>query len=223
MECELSCIGGIKVTITDKSNFEEETQRLCLLKKYFDLLKQNVNEERYVRDIERKIHQNTISKITRKYFDIWRTRTKEARDAVRKEKEKEKISEEEKIEIFINTIIERQRKLTKCQKPRIQNDSTIVKESKNSNTTKKNTYCKHIITESPAQCRLNAQKQIIEKQKAKLAEQSKIIEELKLKQVQEDISRANKETMDIAKNTLTTCGKNTRRTLIQLMQQNGYR
>ncbi|KAK9307873.1 hypothetical protein QLX08_001937 [Tetragonisca angustula] len=222
-ECELSSIGNIKVTIKDKTNFEIETQRLHLLRKYFDILKQHATEKQRLREIKMKIQQNMIIKIIRKYFDIWKTRMRDAKNNVQKQTEKKEVSEERKIEMFINTIIDCQKELMKkSQKPRTRNDILMAEESK-VHMKKKTTYCKRIIVDPPAQCRLNAQKQIIEKQKAKLAEQTKIIEELKLKQMQKEISWANRETMDIAKKTLTNCGRSTRRTLIQLMQQNGYR
>lgn len=215
--------GKIKITIKDKINFKIETQRLFLLKKYFDILKCNVVEEKRFRDIKTKIEENMVSKIKRKYFDIWRTHTKDAKINGQKQKEEEEIFEKQKIEMFINKIMESQNAIMENQKIKISDNNLMIKESNSANKKKKNTYYKHIIVESPAQYRLNAQKQIIEKQKAKLAEQNRIIEELKLKQMQKEISNANKETIDIAKQTFSNCGHNTRRTLIQLMQQNGYR
>ncbi|CAL7934616.1 unnamed protein product [Xylocopa violacea] len=222
-ECEIPCVGSIKVTIKDKANFETETQHLYLLRKYFDVLKRNAIEKRHLRDIKIKIEQKMAQKIIRKYFNIWKTCTKDAKINLQKQKEEQETSEERKIEMFINAITERQTELMKSQKPKIRDVKPTVKESNNTDIKKKNIYLKRIIVESPAQSRLNAQKQIIEKQKAKLAEQNRIIEELKLKQVQEEISRANKDTVDIVKETLTHCGQKTRRTLIHLMQQNGYR
>lgn len=213
--------GNIKITIKDKINFNIETQRLFLLRKYFDVLKCNVVEERRFRDIKTKIEENTVSKIKRKYFDIWRKRAKDAKINGEKRKEEKEIFEEQKIEMFINKIVESQNAIIGKQK--ISDNGSTTKESNDANKKKRNTCYKHIIVESPAQCRLNAQKQIIEKQKVKLAEQNRIIEELKLKQMQREICNANKETIDIAKQTFFNCGHDTKRTLIQLMQQNGYR
>ncbi|XP_026675064.1 trichohyalin [Ceratina calcarata] len=221
-KCEAPCIGSIKITIKDKPNFETEAQRLCILRKFFDALKQNAVEEQRLRDIKIKIQQRTVSQLTRKYFDIWRTRTREAKSAEQKRKEKQEVSEERRIEMFINAITEHQRELMKNQKPKIK-DVKAVKESSKESEKRKVSRVKHVIVESPAQSRLNAQKQIIEKQKAKLAEQNRIIEELRLRQMQSEISQANRDTVDIAKETLTHCGQKTRRTLVQLMQQNGYR
>jgi len=125
-----------------------------------------------------------------------------------------------KIEMFIDTIAEMQKGLTKCQRTDLKIRSTT---NGKATEMKKRTLIRPCVVESPAQSRLNAQKEIIHKQKIKLAEQSKIIEELKLKQIQEEITKSNKETIDAAKETLTHCGQQTRRTLIQLMRQTGYR
>ncbi|CAK9830366.1 Coiled-coil domain-containing protein 191 [Anthophora retusa] len=221
-ECEVPCIGSIKVTIKDKTNFTEEAQRLRLLRKYFDALKENAAEERCLREIRVKIRQSVVSKITRKYFDIWRMRVRDAKDNAEKANEEPEVTEERRIEMFINAITERQKELMKNQKSKVKDGNPTMKEWIKPDTRRKST-CKRIIVESPAQSRLNAQKQIIERQKAKLAEQNRIIEELKLKQMQKDISRSNKETIDIAKETLVHFEEKTKRTLIQLMQQNGYR
>ncbi|XP_043265345.1 trichohyalin isoform X2 [Colletes gigas] len=215
-ECEISCVRSIKVTIKDKPNFESDTQRLCLLRKCFDALKQNAKEEQRIRGIKTKIQQSMAARIMKKYFDIWRMCTKNAKN--RLQSQKEELSEERKIEKFINTITERQKELMKSQK-----DQKDQKGSSNADIRRKNVYCKPVVVESPAQSRLNAQKRIIEKQRAKLTEQNKMIEELKLTQTQKEISRTTKDTVNIVKEMLPHCGQGTRRTLIQLMQQSGYR
>lgn len=222
-ECEIPCTGSIKVTIKDKPSFETEAQRLRVLRRCFDTLKRNAEEERRLRDIKTRIQRNVASKIMKKYLDVWRTRTKNARKDEEEQKEERGISEERRIEMFISAITERQRELMKSQKPKGRDGGLVVKESSSAEMRRKSVYSKPVIVESPSQCRLNAQKQIIEKQRAKLAEQNRIIEELKLQQAQKEISRATKETVDMAKETLTYCGQKTRRTLIQLMKQTGYR
>lgn len=125
----------------------------------------------------------------------------------------------QKIEILIDTISETQKELKSSKKAE---PKGLPSNSKNTEA-KKKTPSRPFVIESPAQCRLNAQKEIIHKQRMKLAEQNKIIEELKLKQVQEEIMRSGEETVNAAKETLTHCGQQTRRTLIQLMRQAGYR
>lgn len=124
-----------------------------------------------------------------------------------------------KIEMLINTISETQKELKTSQRAESKDPPSNVRDTE----VKRKTPSRPFVVESPAQCRLNAQKEIIRKQKIKLAEQSKIIEELKLKQVQEEIMRSGEETVNAARETLTHCGQQTRRTLIQLMRQAGYR
>ncbi|XP_076629362.1 uncharacterized protein LOC143345794 [Colletes latitarsis] len=221
-ECEVPCVRSIKVTIKDKPNFESETQRLCLLRKCFDALKQNAKDEQRIRDIKTKIQRSMAARIMKKYFDIWRMRTKNAKNRLQSQK-KEELSEERKIEKFINTITERQKELMKSQNSKVRDGNLIIKGSSNAHIRKKNVYCKPVFVESPAQSRLNTQKRIIEKQRAKLTEQNKIIEELRLTQTQREISRTTKDTVNIVKEMLPHCGQGTRRTLIQLMQQSGYR
>nr|XP_031829367.1 coiled-coil domain-containing protein 191 [Nomia melanderi] len=215
-------LGSIKVTITDKPNSEAELQRLDVLRKCFDALRSNAEEERRLRDIKTKIQQSVTSRITRKYFDIWRTRLRNETNDAQEEKEDPRVSEERKIELFINAITEHQKELMRTKKPRGKDDGPAAREF-DTVTRRRSTVFKAVAAESPAQSRLSAQKKIIESQRAKLAEQNKIIEELKLRETQKEIYRSSKETVHVVKETLTHCGKMTRRTLIQLMQQAGYR
>lgn len=137
---------------------------------------------------------------------------------IRREQEA-KNSDVRKIEILIDTITETQKQLTKFQGTESKGFLPNTRDTE----IRKKPPARPFIVESPAQNRLNAQKEIIHKQRMRLAEQSKIIEELKLKQVQEEITKAGEETINAAKGTLTHCGQQTRRTLIQLMRQAGYR
>lgn len=139
----------------------------------------------------------------------------------REEQAKAKESDVHKIEMLLDTIKETQKELTKSRK--IESKSYSSSGTKDTDSKKRVPSCKPIVVESPAQNRLNAQKEIIRKQKLKLAEQSKLIEELKLKQVQEEITKSGEQTVNAAKETLMHCGQQTRRTLIQLMRQAGYR
>ncbi|XP_076655615.1 uncharacterized protein LOC143360546 [Halictus rubicundus] len=215
-ERELSLVGNIKVMITDKPSSEIELhRRLGVLKKCFDVLRVNAEEEHRLREIRTKIQGSMIARLTRKYFVAWRTHVRRS-----KVLEKPEVSDERKIELFINAITERQRELMKSRKPRIREDA---REVTGTVSRRKSVVSRTVVVESPAQSRLIAQKRIIEDQRAKLAEKNRIIEELKLKQAQKEIYKAGRETVDVAKETLTLCGKMTRRTLIQLMQQAGYR
>ncbi|XP_033336912.2 uncharacterized protein LOC117226558 [Megalopta genalis] len=219
-ERELSHFGNIKVMITDKPSSETELYRLDVLRKCFDALRENAEEERRLREIRTKIQESVTLRLTRKYFDAWRTHARNAR-MLEKLQEDPGVSDERKIELFISAIAERQKDLMKTKKSRNREDDVVTREI--SGTRKKSIVLRPVVVESPAQSRLIAQKRIIDDQRAKLAEQRRIIEELKLKEAQKEIYKAERETVDIAKETLTLCGKMTRRTLIQLMQQAGYR
>ncbi|XP_078037143.1 uncharacterized protein LOC144470149 isoform X2 [Augochlora pura] len=219
-ERELLHFGNIKVMITDKPNSESELHRLDILRKCFDVLRENAKEECRLREIRTKIRENMTFKLRRKYFDAWRMQARNAR-MLEKLQEDPGVSDERKIDLFISAITERQRDLMKIKKSRNREDDVVTREI--SGTKKKSVFLRPVVIESPAQSRLIAQKKIIDEQRAKLAEQSRVIEELKLKEAQKVIYKAERETIDTAKTALTLCGKMTRRTLIQLMQQAGYR
>jgi len=216
-EIEGTSFGSIKVTIKDKPNCELGEHRLHILKSCFETLQENARDKRRLREIKINIQNITIRRNLRSCIRVWKAHVEKAK--AQRERTAE-ISDVRKIEKLIDTIAEAQKELTKCQRM----ESSEKKPFSMRNTEmKKKTSSRPFVVESPAQSRLNAQKEIIRKQKMKLAEQNKIIEELKLKQVQEEIMRAGEETVNAAKETLTHCGQQTRRTLIQLMRQAGYR
>lgn len=214
---EITSFGSIKVTIKDKSSCESEEQRLHILRSCFETLRENARDKRHLREMRNRIQSILSRKKLKLYVNLWKTH-------VRKMKaQREHVAENpdaRKIEMFIDTISETQKELKSSQ--RAQRSRSPPSNSRDTEMRKKNSS-KPFVIESPAQCRLSAQKEIIRKQRMKLAEQNKIIEELKLKQVQEEITRSGKETVNAARETLTHCGQQTRRTLIQLMRQAGYR
>ncbi|KAK2579127.1 hypothetical protein KPH14_001297 [Odynerus spinipes] len=222
-EDEKQSFGNIKVTIKDKISFDSKEEEMQLTRKYFELLRKNAMEERRFRDIKIKVQQNMASRILRKYFQIWKSYTEDMKNIAKIKKETQDKSHDRKIEIFINEITEKQKELTKIPKQQIKNSFPLKSIQENEDKKKLNHHKKHIVIDSPAQNRLNAQKAIIEKQKSKLAEQNRIIEELRLKQIQEELAKMDKETVNTARETLMHCGQETRRTLIQLMRQAGYR
>jgi len=213
---EESSVGNIKVTIKDKQDYESEENRLCVLK-CFGVLRENARNKQRLREIKTNIQSIAIHRNLRRCIRVWRMHVENTKKA-RQEHAIEN-SNARKIEMFIDTIAEMQKSLTKCQRADLKIHSTTNGKS----TEMRKRTLRPFVVESPAQSRLNAQKEIIHKQKIKLAEQSKIIEELKLKQIQEEITRSDKETIDAAKETLMHCGQQSRRTLIQLMRQAGYR
>lgn len=152
----------------------------------------------------------------------------------KKKKESRELSNDRKIELFINAIAEKQRqsrRLRKCtssSSPRtmeskrnlhcksapdkiIHNDSNISKNYKSSqfDLNKSNFH----------QTRLQIQRKIIEEQRMKLALQNKIIEDLKLKEINKETKKAHRDTIDATRDALTFCERNTRRSLISLMKE----
>lgn len=220
---ENESFGNIKVTIKDKINFDSEEERLQLMKKYFEFLQKNSIEERRFREIKIKIQQNIASRRLKKYFQNWRTYIKHIKNTAKIKKESQDVSHERKIEIFINEITEKQKELGKNSKSQTKNNTSFKNIQESEDKKKLTRQKKHFAFESLVQNRLNAQKVIIEKQRSKLAEQNKIIEEFRLKQIQEELLKMDKETTNAAKETLMYCGQKTRRTLIQLMRQTGHR
>nr|XP_012222305.1 PREDICTED: trichohyalin [Linepithema humile] len=216
-EIEGTSFGSIKVTIKDKPSCELEEHRLHTLRSCFEALQENARDKRRLREIKINIQSIAIRRNLRSCIRMWKAHVEKAKA---QREHKAESSDARKIEKLIDTITETQKELTKCQ--RMESSEKRPFSIRNTEV-KKKTPSRPFVIESPAQSRLNAQKEIIRKQKMKLAEQDKIIEELKLKQVQEEIMRAGEETVNAAKETLTHCGQQTRRTLIQLMRQAGYR
>ncbi|XP_072753324.1 uncharacterized protein [Anoplolepis gracilipes] len=208
--------GNIKVTIRDKSNYESEEHRLNVLRSCFEALRENAQNKQRLREIKTNIQSIASRRNLKSCIRIWRRHVEKAK--IRRKQAAEN-SDVRKIEILIDTITETQKELTKFQKT----ESKGFLQNTRDTEVRKKTPTRPFVIESPAQNRLNAQKEIIHKQRMKLAEQSKIIEELKLKEMQEEIIKAGEDTINAAKETLTHCGQQTRRTLIQLMRQAGYR
>lgn len=206
--------GSIKVTIKDKPNCDSKGQRI--LKSCFDILRENARDKRRLREIKVNIRDIVSRRRLRRCIHAWRMHVKNVKKNRREEHAKAdtRDSDARKIETLVDTIAEAQKESNKCRR--------AGSKGLSSNGAKD---VKKRIPAKPCEplSRLNAQKEIIQKQKLKLAEQSQLIEELKLKQVQEEITRSGEQTVNAAKETLMRCGQQTRRTLIQLMRQAGYR
>lgn len=214
-EVEGISFGNIKVTIRE-TNYVSKEHRLNILRSCFEALRENARNKRRLREIKTNIQNIASRRNLKSCIHVWRIYVEKAK--TRREQAAEK-SDVRKIEILIDTITETQKELTKSQRTELKGFLSNTRDTE----IRKKTPVRSFVVESPAQNRLNAQKEIIHKQRMRLAEQSKIIEELKLKQMQEEITKAGEETINAAKETLIHCGQQTRRTLIQLMRQAGYR
>ena len=220
--------GSIKVTIKDKptSGCKEREQKI--LRTAFQILVSYAKEERRLRELKIKIQDNIASKRLRKYFETWKTRMENSKKLAMKRKKEREMSDERKIEVFVNAINEKQKQLAK--RPVMKEFMPRVKDTQEANTkqstreSRKNSPMKkNYVVEPPASNRLDAQKKIIAEQKMRLAEQHRIIEELKLKQIEDEMRKSGKETINVAKEALTYCGQRTRRSLIQLIREEGCR
>lgn len=221
---EGASFGNIKVTIKDRSNYESEDQRLCILRSYFGVLRENAWDKRRLREIKINIQSIASRGSMRRCIRAWRAHVvneRKDRYEIHVATAGAKDSDARKIETLVNAITETQKELSKCR--RAESKDSPPSRARDNEVRKRTPSIKPLVVESPAQNRLNAQKEIIRKQRMKLAEQSKLIDELKLRQVQEEITLSGEQTVNAAKETLTHCGQQTRRTLIQLMRQAGYR
>lgn len=223
-EIEGTPFGSIKVTIKGKPSCESEKRRSRILKSYFGILRENARDKRRLRQIKINIQDIVSRRRLRRCIHVWRTHVEKTKRTRREEDAKAgaRDSDAHKIETLVEVIAETQKELTKCRGAEPRGPSSNG--ARDADAKKRHpASCKPFVVESPAQSRLNAQKEIIRKQRLMLTEQSKLIEELKLKQVQEEITRSGEQTVNAAKETLMHCGQQTRRTLIQLMRQAGYR
>lgn len=219
---EESNFPNIKVTIIDKSISDTEEHSLEELKIYFHALRQNAQEQKYLRDVKIKIQEMIVKKRLRKYFDVWKTSTNNSKIRSKGRLKKDtNMTDASKIEMFVETIAERQKDLMTTRKS--SRDTNSFNNLETGSKDNRKDLHKHVVVQSPAQNRLLAQKKIIERQRTQLAEQNKIIEEFKLQQIGQIIQNTNQDTVNIAKETLTNCGQRTRRNLIQLLKQEGYR
>ena len=173
----------------------------------------------------------------KRYFDAWRSQVRNVKALEKKRKEEREMSNERKIELFINAIAEKQKALTRIRKSAPSSLTTTksgidqhchsaLKEMIDDSLPSKNAPRKITPGErhkSNSQKRLLIQRKIIEEQRFKLVEQNRIIEEMKLKEIERDAKTANKDTINAAKGALAHCGRRTRRSLMHLMREQGCR
>lgn len=221
-EIEGASFGNIKVTIKDKLSCEsegkEERSRFNL-KSCFEALRENARRKQRLREIGTNVRSIATRGNLRRCVRVWRARVENAKKRTVTETSTSNI-EVRKIDALVETIVETQKcLLTKHRGAEPRRGAASASGGTEARRKQRTTP----VVESPAQSRLSAQREIIREQRLKLAEQSRLIEELRLRQVQEEITRAGVQTVNAAKETLTHCGQRTRRTLIQLMRQAGYR
>ncbi|XP_058802333.1 trichohyalin [Phymastichus coffea] len=236
----------IKVTIKDKPGLqqlhheqqqqEEEQQQPrsgdeSRLRRAFGALRQHATRERELRQIRTAIETRSSTRRLRQCFASWRNKARQrALQAARKiAQHDDKASKEEKIELLVEAIAERQKhqqqqqqqhsseKKAKSAPPSASKATSQARTLSGSKTTSRD------ISSIVAKSRLQAQKRIIEEQRSKLEEQRRVIEEMRLKELDEQAKRTNKETMTMAKQALGQCDQRTRRSILHLMREQGCR
>ncbi|XP_015591593.1 trichohyalin [Cephus cinctus] len=222
---ENSYSGNIKITIKDKPVSESKERRMETLRNYFEAMRQNAWQEKRLRDIKTKIQKSVACRRLRQYFTLWKMQVDRRKELAKKKKDERDMTSERKIELFVNAIAEKQKELAKTK--RLASKEPMVGAvgcaSEQGGETRKLVKKRVFTVDPPAHNRLTAQKKIIAEQRAKLAEQNRIIEDMRLKQMESDSRKTKKETINVAKEALAHCGRKTRRTLIQLMREEGCR
>lgn len=224
-----NCCGveTIKVTIKDKPPSGCKQREIEIMKICFEIWSNWAREAGRLRKTKLKIQEIVGNRRMRKYFEIWKVQIENLKKLAAMRKVDAAMTDERKIELFVNAINEKQKKMAKKSLtreliPKIHKNEIIDESRKTFGENRKSSAKIHIV-EPPAINRLNAQKKIIEEQRLKLAEQNRIIEELRLKKIEEDARKAGKETISIAREALSHCGQKTRRSLIQLIREEGCR
>lgn len=216
----------ITVTIKDKPITESRDEQLELMRIVFEAIRRNVVLEKQLQELRVKVQDRITKQRLQRTFRTWRNFVDNAKIRAQRRKDGKEMSKERKIELFVNAISEKQKELAKIQNKTISADVRCTKSAEaaipGQISLKKIPSLKMVpVVEPPAHNRLNAQRKIIAEQRAKLAEQNRIIEDLKLKQIEKETKNSSKDTINVAKDVLAHCGGRTRRTLVKLMREEG--
>lgn len=222
----------IKVTIKDKPGLHYHRQpHIDNLREAFSALRKNALQEREVRQIRTFIETRNSTRRLKQCFAIWRKNTRErALNAMKQQQQQQherNQSNEEKIELLVEAIAERQKqqqkdnetikKVKSAPPSSITNKSSIIQTRTLSGNKAKDIST--IVTKS----RMQAQKRIIEEQRNKLEEQRRLIEVMKLKELDDEAKKTCKDTMTMARQALGQCDQRTRRSILHLMREQGCR
>ncbi|XP_034950431.1 coiled-coil domain-containing protein 191-like [Chelonus insularis] len=206
---QLQCYtGNMKITIKDKANPQINQDSLQLLKQTFDALLIYTKQQKRLRLLHQEIQKNTQKRCMKEVFHRWKQFTNRAKLLTLKKKDEYKLQDMKKIESFIEAINNRQ----KCLKQEYK--------SKNfGNSSTDNAENDHINKKNHQQSNyLEANKKIIAEQRMKLAEQNRIIEEMKLKKIQAESKLAEIETLNAVNGAITNCNGRSRKILSNLIK-----
>lgn len=207
----------ISVIIRDKPVSKPEREvSVETVQAVFQALLLNAQLERKLRDFRRSLREKRAKRRVRDFFMAWKDETSKSREKRLKELalKREKLTNETKIELFVNAIAEKKKQylLAKTQ------DSDKASKKSRSPSIKRIQKAKVQVHETPAQSRLKAQKEIIEEQRKRLAEQSKYIEKLKRQELDKQAKKSSKETIAVAKEAINICNRQTTRNLVKVLK-----
>ncbi|XP_063995936.1 coiled-coil domain-containing protein 191 [Diachasmimorpha longicaudata] len=214
---EFPFTGNIKVTIKDKPIMESKEYKMNLLSWAFRAFLFHIKRTKRLYEIKLRTQEHFINVELQRYFGTWRSRVEELKKAKLATKTKCEISDDQKIQLFVNAIVEKQ----KTDKSSRKVDSKACSSAKNSPLSGDSGELEKtpsIITNSALQKRLSFQRKIIAEQRVKLVQQNQIIEAMTLKRITEESQRAKKETFTTAKQVLNKCRQQTRNNLLHLIK-----
>lgn len=233
----------IKVTIRDKpelknqasiDGLDEDEEEVDVVKKAFEALKEFAHRGRRIRIWRNKLEERRGEYRLRRCFDAWH---KYARRKA-SEADSKKLSKEKRIELFVKAIAEKQRELqteslkqppdkssrNKSSDGSRKNSALINSEKSSSDKAQTSKQSRGVkIVTSAVKNRLEAQKMIIQEQRARLAEQSRLIQDMKFQEIDKEVKRTTQQTIGVAKQALNHCDQKTRRSLIHLIREQGCR
>ncbi|CAG5108472.1 Similar to CCDC191: Coiled-coil domain-containing protein 191 (Macaca fascicularis) [Cotesia congregata] len=206
--------GDISVTIKDKpssARLKEENREI--LKNVFEELLNHARESKRL-----KLLQSTLERIysvsqMKRYFDRWRMLVDEMKFLNKSQKKEYEIEDVTKIELFISAIRDKQKNVLRCTKKK--NMSVDTKDLVN---TKAKT---NLNVSATFANRLKMQKKVIDEQRSKLAEQNRLIQDMKLQQIQVESKLSELETLKTAKGAFAHSKKRSQKILRQLMLREG--
>ncbi|KAK0090152.1 hypothetical protein PV325_002577 [Microctonus aethiopoides] len=218
---------SISVIIKDKPIVLSLEKNLEIMRFTFNLWHNSVLMIQRLRHIKTKVQQHVMSRKLRRFFNAWKNTITLSKQLTAKNKEKCELDDVKKIEMFVNMMKEKQKmpgkNKTNDNNKQMKNhgsfnDSITMKMMKNN----KNIRSNFINVEEPHNHRLKVQKQIITEQKIKLAEQNRLIEDMKLQQIEVESRISRIKTINIAKTVMNMCGSQSHRDyfMAQFIQQN---
>ncbi|XP_008558457.1 coiled-coil domain-containing protein 191 [Microplitis demolitor] len=207
--------GNITVTIKDKplsANSKERNYEM--MKKVFTCLLNFAKESKRLRLLKIKLQENYARKQLKRYFNKWKMLVDELKFLNKNKKKEYEIEDIKKIELFVNAIKDKQKNVS-----RVINKKSISVDTKDLVNSQAEINSANV-SESFAN-RLKMQKKIISEQRSKLAEQNRLIQDMKLQQIKVESKLSELETLNTAKGTFSHCKKKSKKILRQLMLREG--